>query len=1068
MQYKKRGSKAVRRSNTRLFRHIGRNIFLTIVSLAAIAVLMSGNGWFSRVSGGRASAQTTSASDISPEAQEQIQALVDEKNARTPVQQKIDSQLLYATKMHRGEAIARGVPTLEVNVGADDNGIVTVDLSADVSAKFISRLKTMGVEVLGSWPDYHSMRVRVSLDKLEDIAQMPQVRFIMPKQESMTSHIDRSEIQRGVQPLFPAQKDLARQARFQSIVSSLAEAGIGGDSTTNVLPNGHPGIGSAHSESVYTHGIFSARGAFNTDGTGIKIGVLSNGVVNLATSQGLGDLDAVTVLPGQTGSGDEGTAMLEIVHDIAPGAQLYFATANSTQAQFATNILALRAAGCDIIVDDVFYFAESPFHDGQVAPVVSPNNQGIVLQAVNDVTASGALYFSSAGNSGNKNDVTSGTWEGDFVSAGTLALVPGGNIADFDNTAAVATSDLLTVGTGTAPASLDWSDPLGASTNDYDLYILNSTLTTVITVANNVQTGTQDPHEQTGVTVAANRRAVILQKTGAQPRFLHLSTNRGQLSLATDGTTYGHSQAASAFGVAATPAFMPFAFPVGLTFFNGPYPALHSAANKVETFSSDGPRRIFYNPDGTQITPGDVSSTGGVLRQKPDITAADGGDVTGVGGFGSPFYGTSAAAPTAAAIAGLMKAANPALTPAQVRTALTTTGLDIETAGTDRDAGAGVVMAVPALGAAGLTGRAFLEFNSLSTSDTSGSVNGAVEQGENATLAVNLKNTGVSTATGITTTLTTSSPNITISQPSSPYADLAAGGAGNNTTLYNFFVSTFATTDQVIDFTLTINYTNGWNPSQVINFKVRTNRLPITTTLDAVAPPSGAMYPITATGNQTGRLNLSGTGTQSTCAALKTNPGASATGARAFDSYTFTNPLAVPVCTTVTLTEGSAENDFLFAVAYLGSFNPAAPATNYLADWGTSNRIIPMTMSFVTPASATIVIVVVGNTAALNGTPYTLDVSGLRLAAPTAASVFVSGRVLNASGMGVANATVSIMGQDGIARTARTGSFGYYRFDDIESGQSYLVTASAKRYRFAPKQVLVGEDLSDVDFTPNE
>jgi len=65
----------------------------------------------------------------------------------------------------------------------------------------------------------------------------------------------------------------------------------------------------------------------------------------------------------------------------------------------AQNIRALRTAGCDIIIDDVFYFVETPFQDGQLAP--TNTNGGVVIQAVNDVTALGAMYFSSAGNSGN-------------------------------------------------------------------------------------------------------------------------------------------------------------------------------------------------------------------------------------------------------------------------------------------------------------------------------------------------------------------------------------------------------------------------------------------------------------------------------------------------------------------------------------------------------------------------------------------------------------------------------------------------------------------------------------------
>ncbi|MBS1796458.1 MAG: S8 family serine peptidase [Acidobacteria bacterium] len=1058
-------------------------IFAVIVLCAAVIgglTLFSGSRRAAAQSGQNKANAADRDTKISPEAQLQIQSLIDEKNSRTATQQKIDSQLLYAAKMRSGQTLTAYVPTLEVNVGADENGLVTVDIAGDITPKLLSALKKMGVKVIGSWPAYRTLRAEAALDQLESIAALTQVRFIQPKQESTTSRFDQSRIRPAVEPLFtgltlnpanPLKNGPNPRSRFQNVIDELSNAGIGGGSNTNYLPNGYNPVGSANAEGVITHGAYSARGIFNTDGTGVKIGVISNGVTSLATSQGLGDLGPVTVLPGQTGSGDEGTAMLEVIHDIAPGAQLFFATGNPTSAQFAQNIRDLRTAGCDIIVDDLFYFAESPFQDGQGPLVVSNTNGGVVTQAVNDVTAAGALYFSSAGNSGNKNDGTSGAWEGDFVSAGTLALVPGGNVLDFDQTAAVATSDLFTVGTGTAPATLDWSDPLGGSANDYDLYILNSTLTSVVASATNVQNGTQDPHEATSVTVAANRRAVILQKTGAADRFLHLNTNRGALSISTDGTTYGHSHAAAAYSVAATPAFMPFAFPTaGPIFFNGPFPNQHSTSDKVETFSSDGPRRIFYNADSSAITPGNVSSTGGVLRQKPDLTAADGEQVTGVGGFSNPFYGTSCAAPTLAAIAGLMKSGNPALTPAQIRTALTSTALDIETAGVDRDAGAGIAMAVPALTAAGLTGGAYLELTGYTTTDTSGVINGVVEQGENGSLTVNLKNTGVMNATGITATLTTSSPNITVTQGSSAYPDLPAlSGSGNNSTPFTFNVSSLATTDQIVNFSLAINYTNSLLVAQTINFQVRTNRIPITTTLDATPPPTSTAYPVTASGTQTGRLNLSGSGTQSTCAALKTNPGASATGSRAYDAYTFVNPLGVPVCTTVTLTEGKQENDFLFAVAYLGSYNPAAPATNYLADWGTSNRIVPMTMSFVVPANATVVIVVVGNTAALTGTPYTLDVSGLRVTAvPTAAAVTVAGRVATGAGTGLANSIVSISGPDGLVRTARTNTFGYYSFGGVTAGETYTVGVTAKGHRFTSRVISVSDELTNVDFTPDE
>ncbi len=153
--------------------------------------------------------------------------------------------------------------------------------------------------------------------------------------------------------------------------------------------------------------------------------------------------------------------------------------------------------------------------------------------------------------------------------------------------------------------------------------------------------------------------------------------NRGRLQLTTSGQTHGHSTVDStgAYGVAATPAV-------------GPFPGPFGPASRVETFSSDRPRRIFYHGNGTPFT-ASLLASGGKVLDKPDITAADGVAVTGVGGFPNPFFGTSAAAPHAAAIAALLKSAIPGLTSAQVRSALTSTAIDIEAAGFDRDSGAG-------------------------------------------------------------------------------------------------------------------------------------------------------------------------------------------------------------------------------------------------------------------------------------------------------------------------------------------------------------------------------------------
>ena len=157
------------------------------------------------------------------------------------------------------------------------------------------------------------------------------------------------------------------------------------------------------------------------DGTGVTVGVLSDSYNNLngaAAGVTSGDLPSgVTVLEDLSSGGtDEGRAMLELVHDVAPGASLAFATAFTGEAGFAQNIADL-ATTCDVIVDDVTYFSEPFFQDG------------VVAQAVDAAVAGGTAYFASAGNSADN------AWETTSISFSnqTITNLGNGNYLDFDS-----------------------------------------------------------------------------------------------------------------------------------------------------------------------------------------------------------------------------------------------------------------------------------------------------------------------------------------------------------------------------------------------------------------------------------------------------------------------------------------------------------------------------------------------------------------------------------------------------------------------------------------------------------
>jgi subtilisin family serine protease len=344
----------------------------------------------------------------------------------------------------------------------------------------------------------------------------------------------------------------------------------------------------------------------------------------------------------------------------------------------ADNIRALQKAGCRIIVDDVTYWNESPFQDGPIA------------RAVNEVSDAGVLYFSSARNSGNKRHRTSGTWEGDFQDGGVASGEASGGTTDRIHLFAPGVKANKIVDAGKAGrVDLFWAEPLGNAHADYNLYVIDAD-GHVVRQATTTHNGTQDPY-QFIAGLGANQ-AIIITKSATSPAlYMHLDTGRAVITVNTNGAVRGHnaSGAANAFSVAATSVSAP------------PLEFIAGTNISVETFSSDGPRRMFFKPDGAPLTPGNFSSTGGIVLNKPDITAADGITTSLPSSSGlNPFFGTSAAAPHAAAIAALLLSYDKTLTPSEVRQALTAAALAIESGAKDDNAGSGIVMASSALHAA--------------------------------------------------------------------------------------------------------------------------------------------------------------------------------------------------------------------------------------------------------------------------------------------------------------------------------------------------------------------------------
>lgn len=546
------------------------------------------------------------AQDISASASAEINAIRAEKAKRTPAQRKLSSRLLNLAR----EVADSNAAATRSRVPREPDGRVIVDIAATPSAALAHAIFKAGGTVVYESLEGDSVQAILPPAAFEAIAARADVRMITPKAASRAHKV-----------------------------------------TNEADP--------AHKADV-------ARAKYQVDGTGIKVGVISDSATYYKKSIASGELPAAFgILPGRAGTGSgEGTAMSEIIHDIAPGAEICFADAGYNKSYFADSIKLLKAAGCRIIVDDISFSTEWQFQDD------------VIGRAVNRVVADGAVYLSASGNEGSLRKGNSTTWEGDFIDGGESSLaLPLGRVHSYGTR----TFNRLTE--YDSDANLQWSDEYHTSSNDYDLYILNSAGTRVVDSSTDTQDGSQQPFEEV-YNVRAGERIVILKADSAEPRYLRLSCVGGPLQFATAGQSVGHSATLNCICVAATDA-------------TKAAPNPFTASSRLEGYSSDGPHKMFYKPNGTPYTPGNYLASGGLTVQSPSLTAGDGGK-TSVPGF-KHFSGTSASAPAAAAIAALVWSKNPALTNTQIRTILESSCIDIAAPGYENDSGYGILMATRAL-----------------------------------------------------------------------------------------------------------------------------------------------------------------------------------------------------------------------------------------------------------------------------------------------------------------------------------------------------------------------------------
>ncbi len=629
-------------------------------------------------------------------------------------------------------------------------------------------------------------------------------------------HSMRAAMSRTRSGAVTSQGDFVQQSAALRTADSLTGAGV----TVGVL-----------SDSYNCYAVYAEAGS-GVPATGYAGYAFNGYTATAADDVTSGDLPAsVNVLeeadclnygaPVFTPFGDEGRAMLQIVHDVAPSASLAFYTAETSEADFADGIAALAKAGATVIADDVGYYDEPFYQDGLVA------------QAVDTAEAAGVSYFSAAGNEG---DASYENIAPTFATLSSSGSNSGEYLLNFDTTAATTTTALPITLDAMEPGEfaaivLEWDQPYvtgapdsGGATSRMDMCLTGATSeftienydgdTVTCTGAN--ATGV-DPVQVLIIANPANASSATPQETlnlvigladGTSPpgRVKVVVETDGQIdppltTFATNSPTIqGHPGAAGALAVGAA-----FYFAT---------PACGTTPATLESYSSVGGDPILFDSSGTRLATA-------IDRTKPNVVGPDGVNNTFLGfslydaGYtGSNnllstsiascqndasypnFFGTSAATPHVASIAALMLQANSALTPTQIYDALQSSALPMGGTTPNDSSGYGFVQAQAAIallpaGAPTLTSSpstvtvgtaATLTWASYNTSSCTAGGDWSGSMATSGTQAVTPSATGSYTYTMTCTnpvgTSTASSVTVTVTAAASTTTTSSGGGGG--------------------------------------------------------------------------------------------------------------------------------------------------------------------------------------------------------------------------------------------------------------------------------------------------